>query len=355
MNTRISNRPTTCLALVLLVAACLPSLAADQSDKAPLPTTTPLESSTVNELLNYLEQNAQDHGAEAFAAFAVREGSLTAQTGYGLDQSTPLPMDSMREPLESLLIARLIFQGKLDWNWKANRIYGRFSIGGTNQEATLKQLLDNTAGIPSEADKRFEDDWFGPADTFAILQQTSAMAPAGDSFASSRLSSLAATMLAVYAVSHDDQTLAEDTRSLLLEQVGAPIGLSSLEIDSKRDSMKLSLNDLSKWLRSEMLIAQAPDGLMFARASDITRRWAPAEWTRKNQAQGYGWHTHNYRDLNIIARGGNAGKNARMIAGFIPKEQLAFAVWVQGGAPDQINTLIEELPLALVEMMRQPQ
>lgn len=356
MNTSLGTGRRFLSIITLLLAWAGITLQGQTESPSP-PATTPLESQPVQELLDYLANAAQEHGATAFAAFVEREGSLSIHSSSDdrTSKETPLPMNTLREPLESLLLARLVFQEKLEWDWKASRIYSRFSIGGTNEDATLLQLLDNTAGIPSEADKRFEDDWFGPADTFGLLQQTTAIAPPGEAFAQSRLSSLAATMLAVYAVKHDDQTLAEDTPTLIQKQVAEPLGLSSLTISPTSDAMQLSLKDLSKWLRSEMLIAQAPDGLMFARPVDVIRRWAPAEWTRNNQEQGYGWHTHSYRDLNIVARGGDADKTTRMLAGFIPKEQLVFAVWVEGGDTKAINTLIEELPLALVEMMRAPQ
>ena len=63
-----------------------------------------------------------------------------------------------------------------------------------------------------------------------------------------------------------------------------------------------------------------------------------------------GWHLRYYENTRILARAGNYEGNT-VLAGYLPEYHIGFAIWVVG-SPNQTRSIVEELPLAITELVR---
>jgi CubicO group peptidase (beta-lactamase class C family) len=157
-------------------------------------TARKLDRARLKVLLNFVESARQKLDVPGIGIGIVQDGKTLFVGGFGVrargkrakvDADTLFPVASISKSLTSLLVAKLVDEGKLRWDNRVVELLPQFSLADATlaEEMQLKHLLCACAGLPFR-----NADWqFAPADTTALiafdtLARMTPTAPLGSSY-----------------------------------------------------------------------------------------------------------------------------------------------------------------------------
>ena len=152
------------LSYFLLVLTFLP---VSGKDRAELPTILPV-------LETYINQAMTAEGVPGAIMVVVKNGKMIYSKGFGVkiygkkdpvDQHTPFALASLTKNFTNTLIARLVDQGKLNWDDKVSKYLPDFQLRDSkiSQEMTISDILTHRSGLPGfSGDTLNELGWTAP-------------------------------------------------------------------------------------------------------------------------------------------------------------------------------------------------
>jgi len=345
-----------------------------------------LSDSNLAEIKQYLTDAVSQNQIPG-AVLAIAEGNNTllldafgmSNTSANTNMSTDnlLHIGSTNKAVTSFLIAKLVDEGILQWDTRAQDIYPDFTLSNPDyaSKITIRQLLDMTSGLPKDTEMELTQ-----ARTLLEGLNDDLIGPPGQQYEYSNLSVSIAAYLAVLAKNKKDNgsiseadlnNLHAGYENLLSEKVLTPIGMSNsyLYVDEARQTGKMASShhlvngsfvvsesvdqrvdviapagglkstaaDMLKYMITEMQQGLAPNGTQIVSVANTSERQKLSSGPAQENDYGLCLEVKTFE--NGISSIGHSGSfdNFNSIIGFFPSKKVAFVLLTNGDSPEALN------------------
>lgn len=251
-----------------------------------------LDADRIANLLRFLEESRTRLGIPGLALGVVQNGEVKYAGGLGVrklggeekvDASTRFLTASVTKPLTSLMLAKLVDQGKLDWNAPAVSLLPSFKVGdaGLTQRIRVRNLLCACTGIPAQdMEWVLSGDELGPQDVLGLLATVKPTAEIGELYQYSNLMAVSAGYLGAH-VAHPELPLGEGYDRTMQELVFDPLGMRATTFDFELAQRGNYASPHGMTIDGEVAVAamgynlmsipMRPDGGAWSNIDDLTR------------------------------------------------------------------------------------
>jgi CubicO group peptidase (beta-lactamase class C family) len=144
-------------------------------------TAHPLDAARLQTLAAFVEKMRRDFDVPGVAIGIIQDGKLVMSRGFGVralgkpdavNGDTRFMIASNTKALTTLMLAKLVDAGKLDWNAHAKDVYPAFKLGdaATTNQVLVKHLICACTGVPrQDYEWLFEGEKQSPASVMATL------------------------------------------------------------------------------------------------------------------------------------------------------------------------------------------
>lgn len=316
-------------------------------------TAHAMDPSRIEQLKAFMAQAMKDLDIPgASFALTTREKTIYS-TGMGvrlLGDSTPVDADSEfmiasnTKGLATLMLAKLVDEGKLGWDEPVTQAYPTFRLGSdaTTKKVLIRHLVCACTGLPrKDMQVRFNSDPNTAAtDTFVQLAATEPTSGFGEVYQYNNLMAAAAGFVGAHLV-HPDMSLDKAFYSAMSEKVFSPLGMTATTFDFDRamasnwarphsdgltgtveiidNGTKLNTafarygaaggawstaNDLIKYVRFELNDGKLDDGRQYISAKNLLQRRVPNVPVGEDRTYGMGLQTESDFGVDVIHHGG---------------------------------------------------
>lgn len=353
----------------------------------------PLPPSELQAFADYLDGLAADQRLPGYALAIMQGSDAPFQHVYGrrlVTESTPIDAKTLfnigpaTAAFSSLLAASLDGQGGFFYDKRVLRIWPRFRMSDSRQaeQLTLVDLFTMTAGVPSYTDRILDPAWARPEDVFEVIAQAPVIAPAGRLYEHSTVSAAAAGYLTSLATERNEDFHTAFTQAMR-QHLLKPLGMTDATFSREQAEasgalagahllqgpgynpakrwepsinalapavgLKAHLDDMCRWLRTELNGGLAPDGTRIAPTLALRQRWQPTQ-VQNSQGYGMGWNRQYYQGVEIIAAMGSYDRHSAAI-GILPGYRTGFVVLINSDG-EAANRQMQEVALGIAEMFR---
>ncbi|MEO7013788.1 MAG: serine hydrolase domain-containing protein, partial [Dokdonella sp.] len=124
-------------------------------------TAHKLDAARLQQVAGFVEQMRKDYNVPGVAIGIVQDGKIVMAQGFGVrqlgkpakvDGDTRFMIASNTKALTTLMLAKLVDAGKLDWNARAEDVYPTFKLGdaATTDKVLIKHLICACTGVPRQ-------------------------------------------------------------------------------------------------------------------------------------------------------------------------------------------------------------
>ena len=124
-------------------------------------TAHKLDAARLQQVSDFIEQMRKEYDVPGVAVGIVQDGKVVMSKGFGVRElGKPAPVDgdtrfmiaSNTKALTTLMLAKLVDAGKLDWNARAEDVYPAFKLGdaATTDKVLVKHLICACTGLPRQ-------------------------------------------------------------------------------------------------------------------------------------------------------------------------------------------------------------
>ncbi|MDE2407258.1 MAG: beta-lactamase family protein [Xanthomonadaceae bacterium] len=270
---------------------------------------------------NFVEKMRRDFDVPGVAIGIIEDGKVVLSRGFGVrelgkpaavDGDTRFMIASNTKALTTLMLAKLVDAGKLDWNAHAVDVYPAFKLGdaATTGKVLVKHLICACTGVPrQDFEWLFEGEKQTPASVMATLGTMQPTSGFGELFQYSNPMAAAAGYIggqvahpgtelgagydqAMQALVFDPLAMHNTTFDYARAQTGNYAAPHGYDIDHKVEVMGMGLNDtivasrpagaawstvndLLKYVRMEIDRGQLPDGSRYIGEAALLQRRQP--------------------------------------------------------------------------------
>lgn len=345
-----------------------------------------LSSARLDEITRYIEQQIEQKAVPG-AVFGIAEGNqiiLLQAFGYSnyankttMTTDNLLHIGSTNKPLTTMMIAKLVDEGVLEWDTKAIDIYPDFSLSNRqySQQITIRQLVNMTAGLPKDTESPLTQ-----AKTLLQDLPDTLLSPPGEQYLYSNLSISIAAYLAVLAndkkahgsINNDDlNNLHSQYVQLLQDKILTPIGMTNsyIYIDDARNTglmanshhmenndfvvsesvdqqidimapaggLKSTIRDMLNYTITEMQQGLAPNGIQIVSQRNVIERQQLSDDPAGENDYGLGLEIKTLENgLRFIGHSGSFD-NFNSLIGFFPDKRIAFVLLTNGDSEAALN------------------
>ena len=315
----------------------------------------PIDAARYTALRSFVEQAAKELGVPG-AAIAITDRSRTLYSeGIGVGAiGDPTPIDgdtrfaiaSNTKGMATLLLAKLVDEGKLGWDQPVTEVYAPFRLGSaqTTSKVLVKHLVCACTGLPrKDFQVIFNSDPKAAAkDTFAQLASTEPTSGFGEVFQYNNLMASAAGYLGGY-LTDPKADLDEAFARAVNEKVWQPLGMSRTTLDFAEATQgnwarphavdivghpqlildagqKLNFaftrygaaggawstaNDLARYVRFELNGGKLDDGRQYISAANLLRRRVANVPVGEDRVYGMGMQVDRDYGVDVVHHGGS--------------------------------------------------
>lgn len=281
----------------------------------------PLDAGRLARLAAFVEQMRQDFRVPGVAIGVVQDGKVVLSRGFGvrrLGEAAPVDGDtrfmiaSNTKALTTLMLAKLVDAGKLDWDARAVDVYPAFRLGDatTTAKVRVKHLICACTGLPrQDYEWLFEGEKQTPATVMATLGTMQPTSGFGELFQYSNPMAAAAGYIggqvaypgtelgagydrAMQALVFDPLGMRDTTFDYARAQTGNYATPHGMDIDQHVQAMGMGLNntivasrpagagwstvnDLLKYVQMEIDRGVLPDGRRYIGEAALLQRRQP--------------------------------------------------------------------------------
>jgi CubicO group peptidase (beta-lactamase class C family) len=202
----------------------------------------PLDAARVKQLTAFIETAMKELGIPGVGLSLIDGDQVVFEGGFGVRAlGKPAPVDadtlfmiaSNTKPLTTLLMARLVDEGKLEWETPVPKIYPRFKIGdaATTAQVRLKHLLCACTGMPrKDFEWLFEFKDATPQTAMETLSRVQPTTGFGELYQYSNLMAAAAGFIAGH-VAYPDRELGAAYDEAMRTRIFEPLGMTTTSFD----------------------------------------------------------------------------------------------------------------------------
>lgn len=255
-------------------------------------TAHKLDEARLKQVSDFIEKMRQDFEVPGVAIGIVQDGKVLMSQGFGVrtlgkpekvDGDTRFMIASNTKPLTTLMLAKLVDAGKLDWNARAEDIYPKFKLGNeaTTDQVLIKHLICACTGLPrQDFEWLFEGEKQTPQTVMATLGTMQPTSGFGELFQYSNPMAAAAGFIggqvaypgselgtgydqAMQTLVFDPLGMSNTTFDYAKAQTGNYASPHGYDIDRKVEIMGMGLNDT--------IVASRPAGAAWGTVNDLLK------------------------------------------------------------------------------------
>ena len=201
-----------------------------------------LDAARIASLAQFVEDARIRLGIPGIGLGIVQDGEVKYAGGFGVreigskqnvDASTRFLTASITKPLTSLMLAKLVDAGKLDWDAPVAKLLPSFKVGDAalTQRLRVRHLLCACSGIPAQdMEGIFSGDEMEPDDVLGVLAGIEPTARIGELYQYSNLMAVAGGYLGGH-VAHPGLLLDKAYDRAMQELVFDPLGMTTTTFD----------------------------------------------------------------------------------------------------------------------------
>jgi CubicO group peptidase (beta-lactamase class C family) len=353
----------------------------------------PLTPDRIAELKSFVETSMKKLDIPGASLALVDQGRVVYEGGLGVRElGKPQPVDadtlfmaaSNTKGMTTLLLARLVDQGKLRWDEPVIQAYPSFKLGDVNvtRQVLVKHLICACTGLPrQDFEWIFEFKNATPETSLALLGTMQPTSRFGEVFQYSNLMAAAAGYVGahLYDPKSDLGTAYDKAMQNLIFD---PLGMRSTtfdmaralranhasphgdDVDGKARVANMAFNysvmphrpaggvwtsahDLVKYVQLELARGKLPDGTRLVSEQNILMRRQPQIATGENQSYGMGLMEDKTWGVTVIHHGGSmAGFKSDLM--FLPDYGIGAVLLTNS---DTGNMLLRPMMRRLVEVL----
>lgn len=344
-------------------------------------------------LRDFIEEARVALGVPGISVGIIQGGRVVFAEGFGVRElGRPEPVDadtlylvaSNTKPLTTLLLAKLVDQGRLTWETPVGELLPRFRLGDpeTTRRVQVRHLLCACTGLPYR-----NLDWeFAPAGSradiaFDILARMQSTGPFGTTYSYSNPIAAAGGFVGGH-VAFPNLELGEAYDTAMKSLVFGPLRMTRTTFDfaqamrgnyarshgvtpdgqlaivePARDRQMhavrptggawSNVNDLLAYVRMELRGGVLPDGTRYMSEAALKERWAPQISTGRHSWYGMGLETTVSSGTPMLFHGGRLyGHRGDMI--WLPEHDVGAVILMNASTG---NALMEAFPRRLLELL----
>ncbi|HZZ64141.1 MAG TPA: serine hydrolase domain-containing protein, partial [Candidatus Baltobacteraceae bacterium] len=315
-------------------------------------TAHPLDAARINALTSFVQTGMRELDVPGVAIALVDHGKVVYEGGFGvrtLGDAAPVDANSLfmiasnTKGLSTLLLARLVDEGKLRWDEPVTEAYPSFRLGSeaTTKKVRIEDLVCACTGLP-----RKDFDWIfnttmqtPPSATFEQLATTEPTSKFGEVFQYNNLMASAAGYIAGHLV-NPNMGLGEAYDSAMQSMIFNPLGMNETTFDMSRalgenhaspHGMDIeghtalasptfnyvvvpyrpaggawsSAHDLIKYVQNELDLGMLPNGSRFVSQENLLKRRAHNVPIGEDSYYGMGLMDDEHYGISVIHHGGD--------------------------------------------------
>jgi CubicO group peptidase (beta-lactamase class C family) len=318
-------------------------------------TAKPMDAARINALRLFVEQAMKELGVPG-AAIAITDRNRTLYSGgigvRAIGDATPVDGDtsfaiaSNTKGMGTLLLAKLVDEGKLSWDQPVTQVYAPFRLGSdqTTAKVLVRHLVCACTGLPrKDMQVIFNSDPKAAAkDTFAQLASTEPTSGFGEIFQYNNLMASAAGYIGGH-LTYPTGDLDRAFERAVTDKVWKPLGMSrttldfaagtrgnwarphAINIDGRPElildnGQKLNYaftrygaaggawstaNDLARYVRFELNEGKLDDGRQYVSAQNLLRRRAANVPVGEDRVYGMGMQVDSDFGVDVVHHGGS--------------------------------------------------
>ncbi|MBN2971310.1 beta-lactamase family protein [Roseomonas aeriglobus] len=318
-------------------------------------TAHPMDAARIAQLRSFVETAMKDLGVPG-AAIAITTSEKTIYaTGLGvrlLGDPTPVDADtefavaSNTKGMATLLLAKLVDEGKLGWEQPVTQVYPSFRLGSaaTTSKVRMKHLVCACTGLPRKDLQVVlnSDPKTAGKDTFVQLAATEPTSGFGEVFQYNNLMASAAGYVGAHLV-YPALPLDEALDRAMREKVWAPLGMTRTTLDFAKatqgnwarphaaditntpvpvlaEGMKLNYaftrygaaggawstaNDMARYARFELNRGRLDDGKQYVSEENLLQRRVANVPVGEDRVYGMGMQVDRDYGVDVVHHGGS--------------------------------------------------
>ncbi len=296
----------------------------------------------------YIEDSRHHFGIPGVALAVVHNNQIALAQGLGVRQvGQPAPVTpetvfgigSTTKTMNSLLIATLVDDHRLNWDDRVLELWPAFALSDADVAARLRlrNLLGMDSGLP-----RADLVWSGSGMTAEQVMQSLAGLPLpaspGEQFAYNNQAVATAGFVAALAAGGQWGQLGKFYPQLMQQRVFAPVGMAGATFDvaavqanpnhatphdftlagetvptyfhtdpgiDPAGGINASLMDLARLVQTELARGVAPGGRRVVSEQNLTETWRPGVELYPGSNYAMGWFVENYHGVEMLWHDGD--------------------------------------------------
>ena len=379
-------------ALSLMVGSMKPTSETRESFAGKTPHR--LDPERVAMLTAFVEAGMKDLNVPGVAVALIDHGQVVYEGGFGVRElGRPEPVDahtlfliaSNTKGMSTLMLARLVDQGKLQWDEPVTQAYPAFRLGSeaTTHQVLMKHLVCACTGLP-----RKDLEWIfntprgtSAQNTFTLLAATEPTSKFGEAFQYNNLMASAAGFIGGH-VAYPGLEIGQAYDKAMQTLIFDPLGMKdttfdyakalggdhasphAIGLDGGEHLIPMDLNyeiipyrpaggawssahDVIKYVRDELDEGKLPDGRQLVSAKNLLQRRARGVQLGEHAWYGMGLEVDQTYGVTIISHGGSlTGYKSDWYA--IPEAGVGAVILVNS---DEGNALVGAFGRRLLEVL----
>ena len=343
-----------------------------------------LNEARLGELSRFVETGMKDLKIPGVAVGIVQNGKVVFADGYGVkdlakpekvDGDTDFMIASNTKALTTLLLARLVAEGKLTWDTPVTSVLPSFKLGDaeTTRQVKIRQLICACTGLPrQDFEWLFQFQGVTPADAMATLATMQPTSKFGELFQYSNPMAAAAGFTAAHVL-YPGLELGAAYDKAMQGQVFDPLGMKSTtfdyaralagdhamphapDVDGKTAHAVMELNysiipdrpagaawsnvkDMLRYVQMELDEGKLPDGQAYIPKEPLLERRAPQVPIGKDETYGMGLMVNTTYGVPVVHHGGDmVGFHSDMM--WLPSENVGAVILTNANPGWVLRTL----------------
>ena len=360
-------------------------------------TAHTMDDARIAQLKAFVAQSMKELGIPgASFALTTRHGTIystglgvrSMRTGRAVDADSEFMIASNTKGLSTLLLAKLVDEGKVRWDEPVVQVYPAFRLGSaeTTAKVEVKHLVCACTGLPrKDMEWLFNTSATTPAaETFVQLAGTEPTSQFGEIFQYNNLMASAAGYVGGHLV-YPSLEVGQAYDRAIQEKVFTPLGMTATTFDTAKvvahdwaepyadgvtgkptalgaTGMALnraiapyrpaggawsSANDLVKYVRFELNEGRLDDGTQYVTAKNLLQRRVPNVSVGEDKTYGMGLETESSWGVDVIHHGGSlAGYKSDLM--LIPSADIGAVILTNS---DDGQMLLRPFMRRLVELL----
>lgn len=338
-------------------------------------TAKKLDDKAIAELTRFVEDGRQRLGVPGVSIGVIQDGKVLFAGGFGRrdmdrpekpDADTLYMIASNSKGLTTLMLAKLVDEGKLTWDTPVTKVLPTFKLGDadTTRQVLVRHLICACTGLP-----RQDLEWLlqfqgsTPETAMATLGTMQPTSKFGELFQYSNPLAAAGGYVGGHAA-YPDKEIGAAYDEAMRRKVFGPLGMASttfdfaralagnhasahgIDVDGKpaHDLMEVnysivpvrpaggawsSVNDMLKYVRMEIDEGTLPDGTRYIGKGPLLERRAPQVAISKDTTYGMGLTVDTTWGVKVIRHGGDMiGFHSDMI--WLPDQKVGAVILTNG-------------------------